>query len=529
MSRDGRSSDTHPSAPDEIPPDAGGETSLIGYQIPIRGMERTASAETVRPTNASAGAHAHPLLVTKANSNRVVVPAVTDVSRSPLLTRQPGTRSTLQDPSNVHPSQPVAPSILPPRLPPDPRPQSVTSIGHSSIHGSSSRPNPSLRTPLQRLASDSQGEHPRSPDDESESAEETEVVAGQTEGQESWDYDQPDNHAPAVSQPQHHLRGRSRGKGSQRGARYDDDEDDDDDDDAYDTHRRHHSFAAKDRPHSPPNRHHDDEEDETSSNGRPDSDASYTLKDRQDAINIIHPFGLKIWKPALYKKKRSVQQTAEREIHSRPGQWPDQKIRIGNVLWTLIFGWWMCILTLLVALMLLVPTWYSSGLPYSVVLFGLAKYLLYPFGRFVELTPDEVYAAEDEGEGHKISEYERYGAVDLERGTQLGIFFNTPMADHQRRSQGRRRGQSIQSLGDDSEYDSLLGGDRPRDGEEDTVPNKKRRFFGRGQWNVGRILFFISFYLVIGISHLVQYINGSSRAAFGVWDMLAYSVCTSNV
>ena len=142
----------------------------------------------------------------------------------------------------------------------------------------------------------------------------------------------------------------------------------------------------EDRPQSRLNRHQDDDdEDETSSEGVPDSEASYTLKDRQDAINITHPFGLKIWKPALYKKDRSVQRTAEGEIHSRPGQWPDRKIRLGNVLWTLIFGWWMCIVTAIVALILLVSTWWSGGAPYAFVLFGLARYLFYPFGRFIEL------------------------------------------------------------------------------------------------------------------------------------------------
>ena len=272
----------------------------------------------------------------------------------------------------------------------------------------------------------------------------------------------------------------------QRGGRYDDD-------DIYDTHRQHQTSG----PHSPSNRHYHDEEDDTSSNGRPDSEASYTLKDRQDAINISHPFGLKIWKPALYKKIRSVQRTAEREIHSRPGQWPDQKIRVGNVLWTLMFGWWMCIITILVALILLVPLWYSSGASYSLVLFGLAKYLLYPFGRFVELAPNEVYAAEDEGEGHSISEYERYGAVDLERGRQLGIFFNSSTVDHQR---GSRWGRSIESRGHDGEHDSLLGGDMEQGREGDSGPSRKRRLFGRGQWTVGRILFFTGFYLIIGMT-----------------------------
>lgn len=166
----------------------------------------------------------------------------------------------------------------------------------------------------------------------------------------------------------------------------------------------------------------------------------------------------------------------------------------------------MFILTSLVALLLLVPTWYSSGAPYPFVLIGLAKYLLYPFGRFVELTPDEAYAAEDEGEGHSISDYERYGALDLERGRQLGIFFDSPVTDHQRELTGRRRGQSIESRGEYSEHDSLLGGDRGQAeiGGEYSDPIRKRRLFGRGQWNAGRILFFIVFYLVIGVLHLIS-------------------------
>ena len=35
-------------------------------------------------------------------------------------------------------------------------------------------------------------------------------------------------------------------------------------------------------------------------------DESFTLKDRQQTINETHPFGIRIWKPALYKKNRSV-------------------------------------------------------------------------------------------------------------------------------------------------------------------------------------------------------------------------------
>ncbi|KAJ8606852.1 hypothetical protein MRB53_040662 [Persea americana] len=57
-----------------------------------------------------------------------------------------------------------------------------------------------------------------------------------------------------------------------------------------------------------------------SGEGVSDEDVEYTLKDRQDAINIEHPFGLPIWKPALYKKSRTVTRNAESALHSIPAQ-----------------------------------------------------------------------------------------------------------------------------------------------------------------------------------------------------------------
>jgi Ca2+:H+ antiporter len=354
-----------------------------------------------------------------------------------------------------------------------------------------------------------------SSDEDSESAAEADINAVQAELEHSWEHNQPSGLTGTVRQRRRQSGAASRGKGSQRGGgRYDEDT-------TYDasTVRRQHLSSQQgfhpresdvdeehdeDRPHSRLIRHYDDDEedDDISSEGAPGSEASFTLKDRQDAINITHPFGLKIWKPALYKKSRSVQRTAEGEIHSRPGQWPDRKIRIGNVLWTLIFGWWMGIVTAIVAIILLLSTWWSGGAPYARVLFGLARYLIYPFGRFVELTPDEAYAAEDEGEGRSIAEYERYGAIDLERGRQLGIFSSSPVTDHRRGLIGRRRGHSVESWGDYSERDSLLGEDTERTttiGVEDSGPGRKRRLFGRGQWSAGRIVFFLGFYLVIGM------------------------------
>ena len=476
------------------------------------------------PTSTSAGAPAPP----------TAAAAPPPPQRSPLLRRQPSVPTPLPHPPPHHISpsssfsqqqqqqqQASFPPIPSPRLPPPGNgPPSVTSVGTSSIYRTTRHSN-RLRAPLRRLSSYNQADQGYSSDDEDvDSAAEADIETVQAELDRSWDGYHPITSASAgtvrqrrrVSAGPNPAVGAARGKASHRtiGRQVDDD--------ACDTStvRRQHGPAYhsrdtdnddnphdEDRPQSRINRHDDDEDaDTTDSDGVPDSEASYTLKDRQDAINITHPFGLKIWKPALYKKDRSVQRIAEGEIHSRPGQWPDRKIRIGNVLWTLLFGWWIGLVTTVMAVLLFMATWWSGGHPYARVLFGLAKYLVYPFGRFVELTPDEAYAEEDEGEGRSISEYERYGAVDIERGRQLGIFSSSPASDNRRGLIGRRRDRSIESWGDYSERDSLLGGepDHTRHEAEETSGSggRKRRFFGRGQWTAGRILFYICFYLVIG-------------------------------
>lgn len=146
------------------------------------------------------------------------------------------------------------------------------------------------------------------------------------------------------------------------------------------------------------------------------SDAeSFTLKDRQAAINETHPFGIRIWKPALYKKDRSVQKTAEGDIHSSPGGNVSNWLLFFNVLWTLCFGWWLALFAFVGAMACFLAA-ASSAIAYGRVLYGLSGYLFYPFGKFVRLEQDEAYAEEDEGEGRSITEYERWQSGDLEDG-----------------------------------------------------------------------------------------------------------------
>ncbi|KAL9593599.1 MAG: hypothetical protein Q9179_005801 [Wetmoreana sp. 5 TL-2023] len=225
----------------------------------------------------------------------------------------------------------------------------------------------------------------------------------------------------------------------------------------------------------------DDDEDSA-------SDAeSFTLKDRQQAINETHPFGIRIWKPALYKKNRSVEKSAEGDIHSSPGGRVSQWLWTFNALWTVLFGWWLAIPAVLGALACLALGFMPGALEYGQVLWGLSRYLLYPFGKFVKLEQDEAYADEDEGEGRSITEYEQWQSGDLEDGR---LFFG-PVTS--RSLIGRRRA-SMESA---DENDSLLGHTRRGAGSEYNGARVKRRLFGRGQWTAGRVIYFMFFYFII--------------------------------
>ena len=158
-----------------------------------------------------------------------------------------------------------------------------------------------------------------------------------------------------------------------------------------------------------------------------------------------------------------------------------------NLLWTFIFGWWLATFAALGAFVCLFFAATPSGREYGRVLWGLAGYLFYPFGKFVRLEQDEAYLDEDQGEGRSISEYEQWQSGDLEYGR---LFFGP---DRNRSIVGRSR-RSIDSEPD--ETDSLLGRTRRGD-NSDISPRMKRRLFGRGQWNIGRVIFFFFFYILL--------------------------------
>ncbi|KAI9058458.1 hypothetical protein FKP32DRAFT_1614893 [Trametes sanguinea] len=122
---------------------------------------------------------------------------------------------------------------------------------------------------------------------------------------------------------------------------------------------------------------HDDDDD-----GSVREEDPITLKDRQSLINVEHPFGLPIWKPALYKKSRSVTRYADQALHSVPSAQAERHLLPGNIFWLVAFGWWLAVACFVVsAVLYFIP---KGGRVYSTLIFGLGWYIAWPFGKYVE-------------------------------------------------------------------------------------------------------------------------------------------------
>ncbi|KAM9918126.1 hypothetical protein OXX59_008874 [Metschnikowia pulcherrima] len=232
---------------------------------------------------------------------------------------------------------------------------------------------------------------------------------------------------------------------------------------------------------------------------------SLNLKDRQNAINTTHPFGIKIWKPSIYKKNRSVAMRAEEDIHDFEPRRPTSPIFVGvyisNVIWSCTFGLLLSMICLVGAVVVFVCSgfaWHRASRPYVKVLIELGKYWFYPFGKFVLLNKDENYLDEDELDGRSISEFHRWRLEEEGR-----LFFAPPrrmtnseskplLKDHKGRpwrdAYNSAEGQSS------AVEDENRAANSPQETDGSDV---KVRFFGRGSWSSGRLSFYLFFYGIL--------------------------------
>ncbi|KAG0365801.1 hypothetical protein BGZ54_006190 [Gamsiella multidivaricata] len=236
-----------------------------------------------------------------------------------------------------------------------------------------------------------------------------------------------------------------------------------------------------------PSFHSGDQNDEEESDLEP-----LTLKDRQETINQTHPFGLPLWKPALYKKTRSVTQRADSALHSQPSS--DLYLSLGNVLWTLVFGWWLALICFIVAIVLFLTPF--GGSDYGGVVLGLSYYLLWPFGQYVER---ELYPGEAKTDGVHFSDASTHQRASNSNSSSYGHnHANGSTNTNGRLSYLSPSGETRPLLPRSS---SVLDRERtrPRFSLAKAIRNWPRR---TAQLGLGGIVYYAFYFLLIGPLHL---------------------------
>lgn len=148
-----------------------------------------------------------------------------------------------------------------------------------------------------------------------------------------------------------------------------------------------------------------------------EEDDPITVKDRQSLINVQHPFGLPLWKPALYQKSRSVTRHADAALHSVPSAQAERHLLPGNIFWGLAFGWWLATACVIVsAVLYLVP---QGGKRYASLVYGLGWYLAWPFGKYVEGELDGAESLAEDGESIPEHHQSEGSEANTVRGVSL--------------------------------------------------------------------------------------------------------------
>eukprot|EP01126_Amoeba_proteus_P036514 TRINITY_DN3728_c0_g1_i1.p1 TRINITY_DN3728_c0_g1~~TRINITY_DN3728_c0_g1_i1.p1 ORF type:complete len:663 (-),score=117.89 TRINITY_DN3728_c0_g1_i1:1323-3311(-) len=89
-------------------------------------------------------------------------------------------------------------------------------------------------------------------------------------------------------------------------------------------------------------------------------------------------FGMKYWSiHAMGKNKRLKLEQEDTEIFGKPGS---GLMEPGNIFWVVFFGWWLALIFLLGSL-LCYASYFAKD--YGLLCYHLAKYMLFPFGKFI--------------------------------------------------------------------------------------------------------------------------------------------------
>ena len=177
---------------------------------------------------------------------------------------------------------------------------------------------------------------------------------------------------------------------------------------------------------------HDEDEDDSGDGDEVDIDEDdpiVTVKERQSLINVQHPFGLPIWKPALYKKSRTVTRLADEALHSVPSAQAERHLLPGNLFWAFAFGWWLGLVCIVISFLLyFVP---QGGQYYSNLVYGLGWYLAWPFGKYIEGDINELEDNDDNfPPRHWSGNANDTGTSQPRQGDEIELPKNPPLSQY---------------------------------------------------------------------------------------------------
>ncbi|CCH62314.1 hypothetical protein TBLA_0H00210 [Henningerozyma blattae CBS 6284] len=252
-----------------------------------------------------------------------------------------------------------------------------------------------------------------------------------------------------------------------------------------------------------------------------------SIRERQNTINEIHPFGVKIWKPALYKKQRAVNWKAVNDTQEFYQKNIPAFVTAINLVWSVTFGLLLCLITLISSVII----YFLGGMTekskkYRDLLISTAFYLFHPFGTVVFLHKDKKYLLEDENDGISPEHFNAWATLHNNRlflnHNNERIFENSlllkssPLDSYYGSIERHSRFQNLKKVQEFNTqntklpsissnyfplnpYINLMDKERTFDTFDvhSITENKKYRLFGRGPWSWQRLIFFLTFYTIL--------------------------------
>ncbi|XP_075711218.1 uncharacterized protein LOC142747990 [Rhinoderma darwinii] len=114
-----------------------------------------------------------------------------------------------------------------------------------------------------------------------------------------------------------------------------------------------------------------------------------TAENEVEALKLSnnYKFGFKKWKSHVTERPWEDRSDIIKELYSELNvvkSSVDSTLTFGNILYLLLFGWWICLFYLLISIVMFISV---LGFPYGVLCWRLARYFVWPFGKVILKSP----------------------------------------------------------------------------------------------------------------------------------------------